>query len=190
MFNPFAKLEEPVPDYLQELLAITKKSALEKFCRQITITQHHFAVLVWNAATIGYQHVLQNHEFQPEHLLPTQEEIAGLGRRSADGKISDEGQRFLRKIGQLFKDRRILVSHMFFNSARWHLFYFDQRDLAEEGSQHWKQGTHVHFVNDLWPQYDPSDLWTLLKQADASIGGKLHIRFEHTTIADESAPLP
>jgi hypothetical protein len=188
MFNPFAHLEGPVPQHLQDLLAITKKSELQKFCRQLTISQHDFAILVWNSATIGYQHQLQNHEFQPDHLQPTQEEIAGLGRRSADGKISDEGQRFFRKIRQLFKDRRILVSHIFFNSARWHVFYFDQRDLAEGNSQHWKEGTHVHFVNDLWPGYDPKDLWSLLKQADASIGGKLHIRFERQKPGGRSLP--
>jgi hypothetical protein len=143
---------------------------LEKYCRTIEITGHDFAVLVWNAGSLGYHHAIQHHEFQPKHLQPTDADIAGLRNKNA--------QSLIRKINQIFKDRRLLVSRLFHNSTRWHLFYFDQRDTDEDDPNHWKRGSHIHFVNDLWPRYDPQKLWDLFRQADASAGGKLHIPFK------------
>jgi len=167
VFNPFSELEVPVPTYLVEFLSIKNKAELEKFSRKIEITSHDFAVLVWNAASIGYQHAIQHHEFRPKHLEPTDADVVGLRNKNA--------QSFIRKISQIFKDRRVLVSHMFRNSTRWHLFYFDQRDREEGRQNHWKRGAHIHFVNDLWPGYDPEKLWDIFSRADASVGGKLHI---------------
>lgn len=167
MFNPFAQLEVPAPAYLVEFLSIKNKAELIKYSRKMEITSHDFAILVWNAARIGYQHAIQHHEFRPEHLEPTDTDIAGLRNKNAGS--------FMRKISQILKDRRILVSHMFRNSTRWHLFYFDQRDREEGPQNHWKRGTHIHFVNDLWPGYDPEKLWDIFSRADASVGGKLHI---------------
>jgi hypothetical protein len=86
----------------------------------------------------------------------------------------------VRKINQIFKDRRLLVSHLFSNPNRWHLFYFDQRDTQKDRQNHWKRGSHIHFVNDLWPGYDPQKLWDVFSRADASAGGKLHIPFKRT----------
>ena len=179
MFNPFAHLEVPVPAYLVELLSIDNKAALEKYSRKIEITGHDFAVLVWNAGSLGYYHAIQHHDFQPEHLQPTDADIAGLRSKNA--------QPFMRKINQIFKDRRLLVSHLFYNSARWHLFYFDQRDTDEDPQNHWKRGSHIHFVNDLWPGYDPQKLWDIFSQADASVGGKLHIPFKRTEYGEREA---
>ena len=172
MFNPFAHLEVPVPAYLVELLSIDNKAALEKYSRKIEITGHDFSVLVRNAGSLGYYHAIQHHDFQPEHLQPTDADIAGLRTKNA--------QPLMRKINQIFKVRRLLVSHLFYNSARWHLFYFDQRDTDEARSNHWKRGSHIHFVNDLWPGYDPQKLWDIFSRADASVGGKLYIPFKRT----------
>lgn len=177
MFNPFSQLEAPVPDYLVEFLAIKNKGELEKYSRKIEITSHDFAILIWNAASIGYQHARQTHEFRPKHLEPTDADVAGLRNKN--------GESFIRKISQILKDRRILVSHMFCNSERWHLFYFDQRD-REEGRNHWKRGAHIHFVNDLWPGYDPKKLWDIFSRADASVGGKLHIPMKNVIYDKES----
>jgi len=177
MFNPFSQLEVPVPNYLVELLSFTSKAELEKYSRKIEITSHDFSILIYNAASIGYRHARQTHEFRPKHLEPTKDDIAAFQNK-------DRGP-FMRKIIQIFKDRRILVSHMFYNSERWHLFYFDQRD-REEGRNHWKHGAHIHFVNDLWPGYDPKKLWDIFSRADASVGGKLHIPMKNVVYDKES----
>jgi hypothetical protein len=172
MFNFFAHLEVPVPPYLIQLLSIDSKAALEKYSRTIEITGHDFAILVGNAASLGYHHAIQHHEFRPEHLEPTKADLDALRNKNP--------QRFVRKINQIFKDRRLLVSHLFHNSSRWHLFYFDQRDTQEDRRNRWKRGSHIHVVNDLWPRYDPHKLWDIFSRADASAGSKLHIPFKRT----------
>jgi hypothetical protein len=34
----------------------------------------------------------------------------------------------------------------------------------------------MHFVNFLWPNYDPAKLWESLQEAESDVGGNLHIR--------------
>src|SRR5437870_4534059 len=98
VFNPFAHLEVPIPDYLVQLLAIDNKAALEKFCRKIEITERDFSVLIWNAASIGYFHAIQHYDFQPDHLQPTDRELSAM--RKGGEKMRNERQKFLRKISQ------------------------------------------------------------------------------------------
>jgi len=189
MYNPFAHLELPIPDYLVELLSIGKKRDLEKFAKKLEIKQRDLVVLIYNAHKIGYLHQIKYKDFQPKNLWPTKEEISGLGKKNSDGKISDEGQKCIRKMGQLFEQRRYLVAHIFYNPNRWHLFYFDQRDTDNRNPNHWNCGSHIHFVNDLWPSYDPTDLWKVFDQADASVGGKLHIRFKSERVEEQHSTL-
>jgi hypothetical protein len=70
------------------------------------------------------------------------------------------------------------VAHLFANTDRWHLFYFDQRDLDGAAVNHWTGGSHVHFVNDLWPEYAAGQLWSAFDDPKTSVAGKLHIRFD------------
>ena len=173
MLELFAHLNRPVPNYLQELLSISKKSELEKFARKIEITIRDFSTLVWNATSIGYLHDIQYHEFRPPDA-----------RFEADllGEPDEEQRRQnLRKVvGQLsriFDQRQLLTAHVFWNSERWHVFYFDQRD-RQSSDNHWEHGPHMHFVNFLWPNYDPAKLWETLQEAETRVRGKLHIRCE------------
>jgi len=181
--EPFAHLEVPIAAHLQQLFIITDKQELDKFSRTIEFTREEFAVLVWNSLSIGYAHAIKYEDFQPKHLQPTERDIAGLNGPNRDR------QRFIRKMAQIFEERRYLVAHIFYNSQRWHLFYFDQRDTESDRPNHWKHGPHLHFVNDLWPGYDPADLWALFEKADATIGGKLHIRFRSEP-RRRGSPLP
>ena len=187
MSNPFAHLERPIPEYLRQLLSFSKKSDLERYCRNLEIDYRDFTVLIYNAHQIGYFHDIKFNDFQPEHLQPTEQEVWSLGR-TENGVISADGQRFIRKVSEIFKQRRYLVAHIFANAERWHLFYFDQRDIQTLDPNHWKHGPHLHFVNDLWPNYDPNDVWALFDQADASLRGKLHIRYKPIE-PEESSPI-
>ena len=173
MFDPFAHLNRPVPNYLQELLGISRKRELERFVREIEITKHDFVTLVWNASSIGYRHDIQHHEFRP----------AGA-RFDADLlRVPDAEQkrRNLRtvvgQINRIFEQRRLLTAHIFWNLERWHVFYFDQRDM-QSLDNHWEHGSHIHFVNFLWRNYDPEKLWEALQEAETRVGGKLHIRYD------------
>jgi hypothetical protein len=187
MFDPFAHLNRPMPSYLQELLSISKKNQLRKFAKQIKITRRDFATLVWNAAAIGYGHEIKSREFRP-----TDPSLLGDWNfdHTEDGKLTPEAIRTVKKIKQIFYQRRMLTAHIFFNRARWHIFYFDQRDMDTLGWNHWKCGPHIHFVNDLWPSYDPQDLWNTLDAAETNIGGCLHIRYDPQQPRASGTPLP
>lgn len=93
--------------------------------------------------------------------------------------LAGDALKFITKITEGLEERRYLVAHVFFNAEKWHLFYFDQKDFGHLRKQHWKEGTHIHFVNYLWPQYSIERLWEVFNARDASVGGKLHIRYEY-----------
>jgi hypothetical protein len=186
MYDLFAHLRGPIPDYLQELLSISKKNELRKFAKQIEIRRRDFTTLVWNASTLGYRHEIQYHEFRPDDAsLEADWDFS----RSEDGKLTPQAKRTIKMIRRIFEQRRLLTAHIFFNQQRWHIFYFDQRDMDASGQNHWKHGSHIHFVNDLWPNYDPQDIWNLLKRAETTVGGNLHIRYDPGE-TEESTPLP
>ncbi len=170
-------LDGPVPDHLQKLLEIDKKAELVKYSKNLVIEKEQFAMLVHNCHRIGYRHARKTKDFVPEHLHPNNEEVASLSSIKTGETLSKDALKFVQKISQSFKQRRLLVAHVFYNDSQWHIFYFDQRDLEDFEKNHWKEGSHIHFVNYLWPDYNPSDLWVLFDKANASIGGKIHIRF-------------
>ncbi len=175
-----------MPSYLQELLSISKKRELRKFVRGIEITKRDFVTLVWNAPSIGYGHDIQYHQFLPEGV--------GLNIDLLRGPDKEQRVRNLKTVvGQLntvFEQRRLLTAHIFINDSRWHVFYFDQRDQQPD---QWAHGPHMRFVNFLWPNYDPFELWETLKLAETRVQGKLHIRYdpqEPETPAGSPLPLP
>ena len=169
--------EESVPDYLQELLAIEKKSELKKFCKKITITQDDLIRLIFNSSTIGYLHARKHHEFVPKHLLPKGNELGALGHTPAGKILKADAKKCVNKISQIFKERRQLSAHVFYNDTKWHIFYFDLDD-TDERSNHWKHGPHIHFVNYLWPNLDINNLCGLFDKVESSATGKLHIRYK------------
>jgi hypothetical protein len=187
MFDPFEHLRGPIPDYLQQLLSISKKRELAKFARQIEITKHDFATLVWNASALGYLHEIQYHEFRPTDASLEGDWDFG---RSEDGKLTPKARRTIKKIKQIFHQRRLLTAHLFFNQQRWHIFYFDQRDMDASVQNQWKHGSHIHFVNDLWPNYDPQVIWNLLELAKTPIKDSLHIRYDPQETEDSDSPIP
>ncbi len=172
------ELKGEVPDYLQKLLSIEKKSELSKYCKDLVIKKEDFARLVLGCYRIGYFHQRKSNDFVPEHLWPTDQELEGLSSDGPNHELSRDGKKFVRKVDQVFKDRRFLIGHVFSNSSKWHIFFFDQRDLGAHTKSHWKEGPHIHFVNYLWPRVDPDKLWKDLGNSDADIGDSLHIRFQ------------
>jgi hypothetical protein len=187
MYDPFAQLRGPTPNYLQELLSISKKSELKKFAKQIEITQQDFATLVCNAAALGYYHEIKPREFRPADANLESDWVFG---QSEDGKPTPETIRTIKKINQIFHQRRLLAAHIFINRQRWHIFYFDQRDMDASSQNQWKHGSHIHFVNDLWPNYDPQVIWNLLELAKTPIKDSLHIRYDPQETEDSDSPIP
>jgi hypothetical protein len=159
-----------VPDYLQKLLSIEKKSELEKFCRGITITLEDLVMLIVNSGMIGYMHLRDHHEFVPKHLPPSDEELNALFDSHVGEKLTGSAKKCVNKVSQIFKERRYLSLHVFLNAQKWHLFYFDQNSVQ---GLHWKHGAHIHFVN-----YLCIDINNCCDDFDKVESVSLHIRYK------------
>lgn len=169
--------ESEVPEYLHKMLEIEKKSELGKYCKKLIITQDDLIKLIMNSYKIGYAHQIKYIDFVPRHLKPTDKEKEALSSAKAGETLEGAAKKLVSKISQLFKERRLLSAHAFYNKKKWHLFYFDQDDREERGN-HWKHGPHIHFVNYLWPNLDINNLWELFNKVESSAAGKLHIRYK------------
>ncbi len=172
-----------VPDICQkfvELFAIQKKSDLEKFCSNLVIQQDELVDLIQWSQVIGFVHSSRHAEYQPDQAQITEHDLEAL--RTEDPAIRAERlPRLMNKTDNLFNVRKRLSAHLFLNtSMRWHLFYFSLEDLTERHENHWKHGPHVHFVNDLWPQYRLEQLDELLfAERKTKVTNSIHIRFKH-----------
>jgi hypothetical protein len=159
-----------IPDYLQKLLSIEKKSELKKFCRKITISLNDLTKLILNLSMIGFLHMREHHEYVPKHLTQSNDEIDALFDFPIGEKIIGKAEKCLNKISQTFKERRCLSLHVFFNDVKWHLIYFDQNSVQ---GIHWKHGPHIHFVN-----YLCIDINNCFDDFEKLENASLHIRYK------------
>jgi hypothetical protein len=165
------------------LLTINKKRDLQKHCRSITILKSDFSSLILAGMTgaLPWSHRVQHHEFIPDHLELTDEDL-GAFAASGVGRMKPRAQKTANKIAAIFDERRLLSGHLFFNAdhSNWHLFYFDQRDFADR-SNHWKHGgSHIHLINWLWPNRSASETWSQFCNGNQQMRGALHIKFKQT----------
>ena len=76
------------------------------------------------------------------------------------------------------KEQRSLAAHILYmpDHKFWHLFYFDNHDESKFRN-HWKFGTHIHYVSYLWPELNMNLVWQKVMSGDLSFQNKLHINF-------------
>ena len=167
-FNP------PVPDYFSTLFAIEKKSELEKYCKDIVIQSDDLVRLILHSERIGYSHSPRHQEFQPEQAQLTPEDIDNLRKPQ-----TDKLPKIASKVRNLFDTRKHLSAHLFRSASRWHLFYFTFHDVKDGEANHWKHGSHVHFLNHLWTEYLVGQLDDLLFSSRTTKVKNLHIRYSN-----------
>lgn len=105
--------------------------------------------------------------------------MEALGRNGV-GPLFLRAQRTVRKIDQIFKDRRLLAAHLFYSSGHkyWHMFYFDQRDYRVQGN-HWEHGPHIHYTQDCFTK-DPLDVvWQRVRAEKPEFPRSIHIRYDY-----------
>jgi hypothetical protein len=160
---------------LATLFDFEKKKELVKHAKDLVITKHDFARLVQACefSDIGYLHRIHQRDIIPEQLRIQKGEC---------GLLLDptKNQKAATKILQVFRDRRFLVGHIFYTAdlVRWHFFYFDQRDLGADPEQvHWRDGSHIHFINHLWPNFTAQGIWDRFLTKDPLVSGSLHIHY-------------
>jgi len=163
-----------------KLFTFDKKRELEKYCRDVVIYSSDLANFILSCE-LGHQpffHQIHYRDHVPEHLHLSDQDSAALAANPV-GPLQPGAQKAIRKIGQMFRDRRYLVGHIFYvaDLSEWHFFQFDQRDLEDERGNHWKEGAHIHFLNWLWPNYDAKTLWANFSSGKAKLNDSLHVRY-------------
>jgi hypothetical protein len=108
-------------------------------------------LLAARVAGLGpYKYSFHFSETIPDHLHPKDEELVALGTNGV-GQLKGPALKAMRKVNQIFRDRRQLAMHLFYVPSQnyWHLFYFDQRDY-QQNKNHWKHGSHIHFSKHIY----------------------------------------
>ena len=171
--------QSPSGEALLKLFTFDKKRDLEKYCRDLVINSTDFANLIFACEMGGvpFLHQISYGDHVPDHLHLTDKDTEALAANSV-GPLQPGAQKAINKISQMFKDRRYLVGHIFYvpDLTEWHFFQFDQRDL-EDKENHWKEGAHIHFLNWLWPNYEPKTLWANFTSGKAKMNDSLHVRY-------------
>lgn len=167
-------------DSLLKIFAFERKNDLERYCRGLTVSSEDFfeLVLACESSGVPFLHEISHRDRVPTHLFPKDAEIDALKNTRPGTLLAGEAAKAVNKISQAFEERRYLVGHMFqtANHLRWHFFCFDQRDLRLKGN-HWEKGSHVHFVNWLWPNLKADSVWSNFVNDDNRPGASLHLRF-------------
>jgi hypothetical protein len=163
------------------LFTFEKKRDLEKYCREFTIYSSDFVafILACEGNRLPFLHLIHYRDFVPEHLNPTDNDLAALSANPV-GPLQPDAQK---TVFQIFRDRRQLVGHIFYvpGTFEWHFFQFDQRDL-EDTANHWKEGSHIHFLNWLWPNYDAKTVWANFTSGKVKLNDSLHVRYVDTAL--------
>ncbi len=164
------------------LFDIKVKSELKKYCRNLIITRSVLADLILTVTVGGlgsYKYASHFADIVPEHLSPKSEELEALAR-SGIGTIEGKAAKGVRRLSQLFNERKLFAAHLFYtpDHTYWYLFYFSAgRDTAKLRN-HWKHGPHIHLICDLWSQIDMLDAWAQIKSGKINFPTPLHIRYD------------
>jgi hypothetical protein len=167
-------------EVLLKIFTFGKKKDLERYCRSLVVNGSDFVAWILHCELRGdpFIHQITYRDIVPGHLDPSDSELKALANNGL-GELGPEAAKAVRKMGQMFEERRYLVGHMFYtpNLSEWHFFCFDQRDLEDERPNHWKEGPHVHFINWLWPGQDAKSVWSNFVGENQRPGNAIHLRF-------------
>ena len=170
-------LERLVP-----LLNTSGKREATRYAKDLTVTSEALVGIILAAQVGGlgpYAYASYDTEISTEALHPTHEELTALGRASV-GKATGLALKAIRKIDQQFKERSLLVVHIFYSRSHryWHMFYFDQRDYGAR-QNHWKHGPHIHYSQNTFTRELLSDVWAEVKAPQPQFPPSIHIRFDY-----------
>jgi hypothetical protein len=161
------------PENIAHLFSLTSKAEVVKYAQRLVLEKNDLVCAITYPWLGGYAHSGGFCEWQPEDAQLTPDDI-DIARNRAR---RDELSKFIGKLDNMFKTRKHLSAHFFVRPGRWHLFYFTLNDMTEREPNHWKKGGHLHFINDLWPQYKLEDMVDrLFAQRKTLVGDSLHIQ--------------
>jgi len=165
---------------LIQLFNIESKRNLEKYCQNFMVHQSDFVALILGAraGTLEpYRYACHFDQRTPSHLRATDEELSALSQNGVVPLIS-KAKKAVSKTFQLFEERWCFAAHLFYTPcySYWYLFYFDQRDQAEE-KNHWHHGAHIHLISSHWPNLKLEDVWRRVRDGQMNFTNKIHLRY-------------
>jgi len=167
------------------LFEVETKKELKKAASSLIITFNDIETLIslsnQKRYEFPYKHACKLFEEVPQDLILTEKNIAAL-RNNGAGKLNRNAKKTINKLFQMPKQIKRSTAHIFFNPTLqyWHMFYFDIRDRSTINN-HWKNGSHLHYVSWLWPNLNPQETWlSFCKNGKKNIGNDLHIKFTRT----------
>ena len=156
-----------------------KLKDVKRYAKKMTLWENEFVSMIVTAqrGLKHYKYQTFYWEDQSEHLQLSEEQEVALNSANV-GPLEGDAKKAVRKIFQMFKQRKWVVGHLFYTEdlSLWHLFYFDIQDLSES-ENHWSEGRHAHYVSSLWPQHKLPEVWEKFCSKSKDIGGSVHIRF-------------
>lgn len=158
-----------VPEGILKLLNISNNSGAKTYCRNLTISEFDLFLFIQNCYLIGFAHTSKFPDYAPNHLVISDADTAKL--KNGDPKPVS------RKLGPLLNERRKINVHLFSRDAEWHCFYFSYDDIEKSERNHWKYGSHIHYLSFLWPKYTKEQVWNSFDSRKTNLSGNIHIRF-------------
>jgi len=175
---------EPTPQNIENLrsnnlfkiFSLTKKNEVFNHAAGITISGTELLEAIVGCQHLGYLYFRQQEFIAPVHLSPKDEEISSLSNSFEHPEKRKLQEKFFRKTQQSFKDRKMLMLHLFtFSSKEWHIIYFNEKDSDITANNHWNKGPHIHFINYLWGNIDLETLWNNFPKFP---NNGLHLRYK------------
>ena len=159
-----------IPDIFKSLFLTTKKAQAEQYARQIVITEYDLFLLIHNCSQISFTHRSKFKQYVPEHLV--------VSDADRDEMKAGNPKKTMTKVHSSLLERRYIHVHLFEYSSEWHCFYFSYKDIEPANTNHWKYGSHLHYISYLWPGLKKRWIWSKFNKRFTDISGSLHIRFE------------
>ncbi len=165
-----------------QLFNFEGKSEIKKYCRDLVIRSEDLFHVILAGRVAGlhpYKYACHFSEISPEHLKPTQRDLAALAANGV-GPMSREARKTVTKISQTFQDRRMFSAHLLYTPSMkfWHLFYFDQRDVSDRDN-HWRLGgPHIHYSRESFAREPLADVWRKVCGRPPNPPSSVHIRYD------------
>lgn len=170
------------PRALAALFTFAKKVDLERYCRDVVIYGDDLVAIIYACedGRLPFCHRIHYADIVPNHHLIPDDRLGAALAANGVGPFNPSTRKVVRKMFQFFKERRWLVGHMFYtpNFEEWHFIFFDQRDTEYIRRNHWREGSHFHFVNWLWPDLTLKSVWSDFVQLNKRPDKSVHVRYD------------
>lgn len=170
-------IHDGFPKILENLFSLKKKSDVMKMVKTITLTKDELVRAIFNANFLGFTYLKKHKYFIPDDIKPTNEEKEALSNNGIGLIRSKKAKKFVKKIGEHFKKRKVISSHLFFKDNEWHLLYFDYNDAYVKTQNHFKGGPHIHYTSFLLTSMTREVVWDMLDNRQVKIQST-HLRYD------------